>query len=76
MQEVSDEVRRDKLFGFFRRYAWIGIVLVLLLVSAAGVNEYRKSQLKLDAELTLKIESVIPGPVQTPFCPKTTDDKE
>ena len=51
MQEVSDEVRRDKLFGFFRRYAWIGIVLVLLLVSAAGVNEYRKSQLKLDAEL-------------------------
>tara|TARA_S200000501_G_C20509059_1_gene606056 strand:- start:22 stop:651 length:630 start_codon:yes stop_codon:yes gene_type:complete len=51
MQEVSDEVRRDKLFGFFRRYAWIGIGLVLLLVGAAGVNEYRKSQQKLVAEL-------------------------
>ena len=50
MQEVSDEVRRDKLFRFFRRYAWIGIGLVLLLVAAAGVNEYRKSQQKLDAE--------------------------
>jgi len=51
IQEVSDEVRRDKLFGFFRRYAWIGIGLVLLLVGAAGVNEYRKSQYKLNAEL-------------------------
>ena len=26
MQEVSDEVRRDRLFGFFRKYAWIGIM--------------------------------------------------
>ena len=51
MQEVSDEVRRDKLFGFFRRYAWVGIGLVLLLVGAAGVNEYLKSQQKLNAEL-------------------------
>jgi hypothetical protein len=51
MQEVSEEVRRDKLFGFFRRYSWIGIGLVLLLVGAAGVNEYRKSQQKLAAEL-------------------------
>ena len=51
MQEVSDEVRRDKLFGFFRRYAWIGVGLVLILVGAAGVNEYWKSQQKLDAEL-------------------------
>ena len=50
MQEVSDEVRRDKLFRFFQRYAWIGIALVLLLVGAAGINEYRKSQQKLDAE--------------------------
>ena len=50
MQEVSDEVRRDRLFGFFRRYAWIGICLILLLVAAAGLNEYWKSQLKLVAE--------------------------
>mgnify|MGYP007063813320 CR=1 FL=1 len=51
MQEVSDEVRRDRLFGLFRSYGWIGICLILLLVGGAAVNEWKKTKDKAFAEL-------------------------
>ena len=41
INEVTEEVRRDKLFGYFRRYGWIGIVAVLLIVGAAAYREYQ-----------------------------------
>ena len=44
IQEVSDEVRRDRLFGLFRRYGWVAACLILFLVGGAGINEWRKSQ--------------------------------
>lgn len=44
IDEVNEEVQRDKLFQFIRRYGWIGIVLVLLLVGGAAWNEWRKAQ--------------------------------
>ena len=31
IDEVSEEVRRDKLFGYIRKYGWIAITSVLLL---------------------------------------------
>lgn len=43
IEEVSEEVRRDKLFGLMRKYGWIGIVAVLLLVGGAAYNEWRKA---------------------------------
>ncbi|MCY4005949.1 MAG: tetratricopeptide repeat protein [Rhodobacteraceae bacterium] len=49
--EVSEEVRRDRLFALFKRYGWIGIVLVLLIVGAAGFREWNRSQHQLAAEL-------------------------
>lgn len=43
IEEVSEEVRRDKLFALMRRYGWIGILVVLLLVGGAAYNEWRKA---------------------------------
>ncbi|MCA3436719.1 MAG: hypothetical protein INF48_05295 [Rhodobacter sp.] len=41
IDEVTEEVRRDKLFGYFRRYGWIGIVSVLMIVGGAAYREYQ-----------------------------------
>ncbi len=41
IDEVTEEVRRDKLFGYIRRYGWIGIVAVLMLVGGAAYREYQ-----------------------------------
>ena len=42
IEEVSDEVRRDKLFALYRKYGWIAGVIVVLVVGAASYNEWRK----------------------------------
>lgn len=44
IDEVTEEVRRDELFGYFRRYGWIALALVLLLVGGAAYNEYTKAK--------------------------------
>lgn len=44
IEEVSEEVRRDRLFLLFRRYGWIPAVLVVVLVGAAAYNEWSKAQ--------------------------------
>ena len=41
IDEVTEEVRRDKLFAFFRRYGWIGVVLALLIVGGAAYSEWQ-----------------------------------
>lgn len=50
VNEVTEEVRRDRLFGLFKKYGWIGVLLVLLLVGGAAVNEWRKAQARAEAE--------------------------
>ncbi len=44
INEVSEEVRRDALFGYVRKYGWIAVTLVLVLVGGAAYNEYSKAQ--------------------------------
>ena len=44
IDEVTDEVRRDRLFAAFRKYGWIGVVLVLVIVGGAAWHEWQKSQ--------------------------------
>ncbi|MCZ7675556.1 MAG: hypothetical protein M5U35_06390 [Roseovarius sp.] len=43
IDEVTEEVRRDRLFGYVRRYGWLAVLLVLLLVGGAAWNEWRKA---------------------------------
>ena len=51
LQEVSDELRRDRLYRNIRKYGWIAILLVILIVGAATYREYLKSQAETEAEL-------------------------
>lgn len=50
IEEVSEEVRRDRLYGALRKYGWIGVLLVLLIVGGAAFNEWRKAQARADAQ--------------------------
>ncbi len=50
IDEVSEEVRRDRLFQMFRRYGWIAITLVLALVLGATFREYRAANARAAAE--------------------------
>ena len=51
LQEVSEELRRDRLYRNIRKYGWIAIVLVFIIVGAATYREYMKSQAETKAEL-------------------------
>jgi len=44
IEEVSEEVRRDKLFKLMRKYAWIGVSAIILLVGGAAYNEWAKAR--------------------------------
>ena len=44
IDEVTEEVRRDRLFGYFRRYGWIPAVVIVALVGSTAYNEWSKAQ--------------------------------
>jgi hypothetical protein len=44
IEEVTEEVRRDKLFAVFRKYGWIAGVVVLALVGGTAWTEWSKSR--------------------------------
>ncbi|MFD1194225.1 tetratricopeptide repeat protein [Seohaeicola saemankumensis] len=50
IEEVTEEVRRDRMFGLMRRYGWIAVLLVLVLVGSAAWNEWRKAQAQAQAQ--------------------------
>jgi len=50
IEEVSEEVRRDRLFGLMRRYGWIAVLALLIIVGGAAYNEWRKAQERASAE--------------------------
>ncbi|WP_299670628.1 hypothetical protein [uncultured Roseobacter sp.] len=50
INEVNEEVRRDRLYGYLRRYGWIGVLLVVLLVGGAAFSEYLKAQARGEAQ--------------------------
>lgn len=50
ISEVSEEVRKEKLFGYIRRYGWIAVLLIVAIVGGAAWNEWRKAQVRADAE--------------------------
>ncbi|SIS88364.1 hypothetical protein SAMN05421759_10588 [Roseivivax lentus] len=50
IDEVTEEVRRDRLYGYLRRYGWIAILAVLLLVGGAAWREYSAAQERAEAQ--------------------------
>lgn len=50
IEEVSEEVRKEKLFATLRKYGWIGVLAVLLIVGGAAWNEWRKAAESAGAE--------------------------
>jgi len=50
IEEVTEEVRRERLFGYLKRYGWIGVAAVVLIVGGTAWNERAKSQAALAAQ--------------------------
>ena len=50
IDEVTEEVRRDRLFGYLRRYGWIALLAVAGIVGGAAWNEWQKAQARAAAE--------------------------
>jgi hypothetical protein len=50
IEEVTEEVRRDRLFRLFRRYGWIAAAVIILLVGGAAWNEWRKARDTAEAQ--------------------------
>ena len=50
IDEVTEEVRRDRLFAAFRKYGWIGVVLVVLTVGGAAYSEWQKATQRAEAQ--------------------------
>jgi hypothetical protein len=50
IDEVSEEVRRDRLYALFRRWAWLAVLIVVVVVGLAAWNEWRKAQARAEAQ--------------------------
>lgn len=50
LDEVAEEVRRDKLYGYARKYGWIAVLAVVLLVGGAAYVEWSKARSEAEAQ--------------------------
>jgi hypothetical protein len=50
INEVTEEVRNDQLFGYVKKYGWIAVTLILVLVGGAAYSEWTKAQNRAAAE--------------------------
>lgn len=46
IDEVTEEVRKDQLFSYMRKYGWIAVLVVLVAVGGTAFTEYRKAQVE------------------------------
>lgn len=68
--EVTEEVRREKLFKLFKKYGWVMVLLVLGIVGGTAYNEWAKSSSQKEARLTgdLMLAAIAannPAPLET-----------
>lgn len=50
IDEVTEEVRREKLYALLRRWGWVGVVAVLAIVGGAGWFEWQRAQAARQAQ--------------------------
>ena len=50
IDEVNEELKRDRLFAMMRKYGWIAVLAVVLIVAGASWNEWRKASDRAAAE--------------------------
>ncbi len=50
IEEVSEEVRRDRLFSLFRRWGWLAVLIVVAIVGGAAYFEYQSAQARAQSE--------------------------
>ncbi len=51
IEEVTEEVRKDQLYGYFKKYGWIAGALIALIVGGAVYSEWSSSRAETDAQL-------------------------
>lgn len=44
ISEVSEEVRRERLYGYLRRYGWLILLVLVVIIGGAAFNEWRKAR--------------------------------
>lgn len=52
IDEVSEEVRRDRLFKTFKKYGWILGLIVVVIVGGTAYNEWNKAKQETAARLS------------------------
>jgi len=52
INEVSEEVRKDQLFGYVRKYGWIAATLIVVIVGGAAYTEWTKANARAEAQAT------------------------
>ena len=50
IEEVSDELRRDRLFAMLRRYGWIAVLAILAIVGGTAWTEWQRAQTRAAAQ--------------------------
>ena len=52
IDEVSDEVRKDRLYKVFKKYGWVLALVVLAIVGGTAYSEWNKSKQETAARLS------------------------
>ncbi|UXU75329.1 MULTISPECIES: tetratricopeptide repeat protein [unclassified Paracoccus (in: a-proteobacteria)] len=50
IDEVTEDLRRDRLFAMFRRYGWLALLLILAIVGGAAWREYSATKARQQAQ--------------------------
>lgn len=50
IDEVSEEVRRDRLFALFRKYGWVGALVILGIVGGTAWTQWQQARQTAQAE--------------------------
>lgn len=50
IEEVNEEVRSERLFNMMKKYGWIAVLIVVVLVGGAAFTEFRKAQKTIAAQ--------------------------